>query len=116
MKRYETTQHETAQTGLRGVVRYFMTEVVQDQVIGICSGIFLLFLFALELLVLGLQIEGCVSVERTCVVQPRVIKHVYMLLALCRTRCIDECNHQPSFAPAICCACGRVYREMDGGE
>lgn len=39
-----------------------MTAVVQDKLIGIVSGIVLLILFALELLVLGLQIEGCANI------------------------------------------------------
>lgn len=48
----------SARKGLRGAVRYFMTEIVQDQAAGIASGVGLLFLVVLELFVLGLQIEG----------------------------------------------------------
>lgn len=40
------------------MVRYFMTEVVHDSVIGIMSGTALLLLFTLELVVLGLRVEG----------------------------------------------------------
>ena len=57
------------------MVRYFMTEVVQDQAVGVCSGIVLFFLFTLELLLLGLQVEGCVG-EGMESRSSRQIKHV----------------------------------------
>lgn len=38
-----------------------MAEVVHEQTIGIASGIMLFFFLTLELLVLGLQVEGCVA-------------------------------------------------------
>lgn len=55
------TQHthaHTQLTGLRGAIRYFMTEVVQEHAVGVVSGVSLLLLLALELVILGLRVEG----------------------------------------------------------
>ncbi|CAM9873246.1 unnamed protein product, partial [Scytosiphon promiscuus] len=69
--------------GLRGAVRYFMTAVVQDKLIGIVSGIVLLLLFTLELLVLGLQIEGIIHANWFAVFLPLFLCFLILCLSPC---------------------------------